>query len=143
MNALAPAPSSTDTSFNTPKGALILVVEDDRAIRETLKQTLELEGFEVITAEHGSEALEVLLEGRVKPSLILLDLMMPVMNGWEFLEALESSTALPAEIAQVPIVIASAVRERFTHNRAKDFLKKPIELDELLNVINRRIARAS
>jgi two-component system chemotaxis response regulator CheY len=125
--------------MSATKEKLILVVEDDRAIRETIQQALELEGFSVVTAEHGKEALEALTERNLRPSLILLDLMMPVMNGWEFLDALE---ALPAFQAP-PVVITSAVREPSHHQRASAFLKKPIELDDLLNTITRHLDAAA
>jgi two-component system, chemotaxis family, chemotaxis protein CheY len=114
----------------------ILLIEDDRAIRETIRQALEMEGFSVLTAEHGREGLAVLNNPSNKPSLILLDLMMPVMNGWEFMDALENDPSIP----RPPIIITSAVRDRPELQRAVEFLSKPIELEILLEAIQKHLA---
>src|SRR5690606_28206772 len=92
MNLMTTAPCKT-----------ILVVEDDADIREVLREVLEVEGFTVRTADNGKVGLEALEEiGR--PCLILLDLMMPVMNGLEFLAALRARSAPRSP----PVVIVSA-----------------------------------
>ena len=115
--------------------AYILVVEDDFDIRDTMAQILEGEGYAVVGAAHGKEALEVLRAGAT-PSLILLDLMMPVMNGWEFREAQRADPAL----APIPVVVISAdagIHEKATVIAADAYLKKPIQLDALLAVVAR------
>ncbi|HEX5000040.1 MAG TPA: response regulator, partial [Terriglobia bacterium] len=71
----------------------VLIVEDEEFIRENFQIFLELEGFQVLTAGNGREALEQ-LQGRERPCLILLDLLMPVMDGGEFLERKASETSL-------------------------------------------------
>jgi CheY-like chemotaxis protein len=109
----------------------ILIVEDDRDIRDTLQQVLELEGFVVHTAVNGKDGLEKLRKID-RPCLILLDLMMPVMNGWEFLEAQGQDGFL----SKIPVVVVSAFS---THvppaPRAVAFVKKPVEIETLLHRI--------
>ncbi len=110
----------------------ILVVEDDVDIRECYQSLLEREGYRVTTAQNGQEALDVL--SREHPALILLDLMMPVMSGPEFLEAMredESST-------DIPVVIVSAYGELADATAGvAGFLRKPVELAALLGAVRR------
>ena len=111
----------------------ILIVEDDLIIRETIKELLEMEGYPVFTAQHGKEGIE-LLKTLSPPCMILLDLMMPVMNGQEFLEVLrkEASTAL----CSIPIIVVSAVIDGAKAKELKvtDYIRKPINLDKLVSV---------
>src|SRR4051812_23507934 len=100
----------------------ILIVEDDEGIRETLVLALELEGYTVTTAGNGQEGLDVLPHMQT-PCLILLDLMMPVMNGWAFAEALRADMVLAA----IPVVVVTAFSERAARvTQARGVLKKPI-----------------
>lgn len=110
----------------------ILIVEDDRDIRETLQQLLETEGYRVYSSANGKEALET-LKRIDRPCLILLDLMMPVMNGWEFLEARTNDDIC----ASIPVVVASAAGEAAKTAKATGFIKKPLELHTLLNEIQK------
>ena len=116
---------------NTNCGANILVVEDDDDIRNLLKLSLELEGYKVFTAENGQIALDILLQ-IPKPCLILLDLMMPVMNGWDFVEGLEKDVTL----ATIPVVIVSAFTELKKTIASKGFIKKPVDLDVLFQIVS-------
>jgi CheY-like chemotaxis protein len=109
----------------------VLIVEDDLDIRESLEQILEIEGYQPLLAENGQQAVD-LLEGGARPCLILLDLMMPVMSGWEFLKVQKESTTL----ATIPVVVVSAAGERAKTPTASGFIKKPIELERLLEVIH-------
>src|SRR5437879_6509382 len=84
-------------------GKTILVVEDDTATRDALSLILEAEGFGVMGAANGQEALDQ-LRGSRRPDLILLDLMMPVMDGWQFRRAQAQDPALSA----IPVVVLSA-----------------------------------
>src|SRR6187549_1262395 len=84
--------------------AIILVVEDDTDIRESLVEVLEDEGFGVRAAADGRQALDVLRAERPLPDLILLDLMMPVMNGFQFREQQLSDAAF----AGIPVVVVTA-----------------------------------
>jgi CheY-like chemotaxis protein len=90
----------------------ILVVEDNDDIRDLLVQVLDEEGYEVDCAENGKEALEKLAARPSDPSLVLLDLMMPTMNGWEFLEARKKDPTLAIH----KIVTMSAVRATVSLN---------------------------
>jgi CheY-like chemotaxis protein len=105
----------------------VLVVDDDAEIRETLMLLLEREGYGVIGAENGAQALVALRQSH--PSVMLLDLMMPVMSGWEVLDELETT----GELANVPIVVVSAM----CAPGARACLRKPVDLDELLEVVGR------
>ena len=110
----------------------VLIIEDDADLREMMAQLLTLEGYATATVANGREALEYLREGGDKPHVILLDLMMPVMDGWEFRRRMQSNP----DIAGLPVIVLSALDQ----SRAKDvdaaaFLKKPLDLDRLLRLV--------
>ncbi|MEZ4295940.1 MAG: response regulator [Polyangiaceae bacterium] len=107
----------------------VLIVEDDRSIREGLQSVIESEGYQAFGAGNGREALD-LLRRIPRPGLILLDLMMPVMSGWEVLEALRADE----EFATIPVVVVSAVSER-TQVAASRVLRKPVEVGKLLGIV--------
>jgi CheY-like chemotaxis protein len=130
---------SNDVDGATPGHAHILVVEDDESIRFSLAETLRLEGYAVSEAEHGRAALERIGDVAQPPiSLILLDLMMPVMNGWEFLEARKGDDRLSA----IPVVVISAAGRRPPDVGHEAYLRKPVELEELLNVVRQHVSSA-
>lgn len=108
----------------------ILIVEDDQSIRSTLKLALEIQGYTVFAAANGKEGLETLSQ-MPKPCLILLDLMMPVMDGWGFAEALGQD----ANFAHIPVIVITAFsdvsRDKAEALRAKLILGKPLDLDIL------------
>ena len=112
----------------------ILIIEDDPDILLALKTFLEVEGYAVRTAENGFEALKLLNDGEM-PNLILLDMKMPVMNGWQFaIEFLAKHDHLS------PIVVMTAAAD--AKQRAKDidaigWVSKPFELDELMKVVRK------
>jgi two-component system, OmpR family, response regulator CpxR len=119
-----------------PKGE-VLVVEDDFAIRETLRELLEDEGYDVSWASNGREALELLAHRA--PRVILLDLMMPVMDGWEFRVAQQKDPAL----ARIPVVVISAdhaLDQKVAALAVDGWLAKPFELDALLTTLRRYAA---
>lgn len=109
----------------------ILIIEDDKAIRETLQVALELEGYEVKTAANGLEGVQA-LEKMPRPCLILLDLMMPVMDGWGFMSAIEHSDTLAA----IPVVIVTAYAEKAGDFKERKIIKKPIDMDLFFQVVN-------
>jgi CheY-like chemotaxis protein len=116
----------------------ILVVDDDPAIRDVVVDILEMSAYAVRTASNGAEALAETRQR--KPAAILLDLMMPVMNGWEFLRHCRSEPGC----AHVPVVIMSAARDASTaadELGAQAFLPKPFELDDILTVVDRLAKR--
>jgi CheY-like chemotaxis protein len=120
----------------TRKGRRILVVEDDPGIRESLVECLETEGFEVQPAANGAEGLARLRTRR--PNLVVLDLVMPVMNGAEFLDAVARDAAL----RDVPVLLMTAAMPSPGESlpRATAYLSKPFELGELLDAVDRHSA---
>lgn len=112
------------------EGFIVLVVDDDPDIRETLGELIEAEGFSVATAPDGRAALETIRAG-VRPSFIVLDLMMPTMNGWDVLRAIRADRSL----ADVPVAVISASGARTLPPGATYFLRKPIDLDDFLEIL--------
>ncbi len=110
----------------------ILIVEDDLDIRETLKDLLEYEGYRALTASNGREGIEVLRKAS-HPCLILLDLMMPVMTGWEFLEALRAQGE--KTLAENPVFVLSAVATQENTPGVAGVLRKPVELSSILDTV--------
>ena len=114
-------------SLAEPRRPLVLVVDDDDSIREALCDLLDDAGFATVGARHGLEALKVLAASAEAPSFILLDLMMPVMDGWAFCDSRRKSRAL----RDIPVIAISAV-DLSESNRPADidaFLAKPIDVD--------------
>jgi len=114
-----------------PGERLVLVVDDDPDILQTLGLCLSTEGYRVLMAANGKEALDIL--DRERPSVILLDLMMPVMDGWQFVAELDSRGR-----RDVPLLILSADRAVQGHAqklKASGHLAKPFDLDELLGKV--------
>ena len=112
--------------------ASVLVVEDHADLREMLAVLLESEGYEVQTAGNGVEALTLLAQ--VRPSVILLDLMMPIMSGDEFRER---QLADP-RYRDVPVICMSAAhdgRVRCERMRAAEYFQKPVDFDRLLGAV--------
>ena len=108
----------------------ILVVEDDEDIRTTLVELLESEGYKTHAAENGKIALEKLQE-IPKPCLVLLDMMMPIMDGREFLNQIMKDSLL----APIPILVVSAVADVSNTKGAVGFIKKPIDIDVILRLV--------
>jgi len=103
-------------------------VEDDADLREMMEQLLHLEGFAPLTAPNGREAL-LLLEAGAPVKAILLDLMMPVMDGWEF----RQHQLLNPALAGIPVVVMSAVdRERFAKINPVAAFTKPLAFDQVI-----------
>lgn len=108
----------------------ILIVEDDLDIRNTIQDALEIEGYNVLTASNGKEALEI-LEKSEKPCLILMDLMMPVMGGRECIDILKKDIRL----ASIPIFVISSIADKQNTIGAVGFIKKPADLNILLKMV--------
>lgn len=114
----------------------ILVLDDDAAIREVLSEVLEEEGYQVKSAANGREGLQILRANDGSAGLILLDLMMPIMNGWDF-RALQLQD--PA-LATIPVVVLSAdrdIRLKAASISAHDYLAKPVDLNVLVEAVRR------
>lgn len=117
-----------------PSGKSILVVEDDFFIRDMLVELLEEEGYSVVSAANGHEALALLQEAEDLPGLILLDLMMPVMDGRQFRKEQQRRETLQA----VPVVVltASSDNEELPASfQPAAYLPKPINLQTLLDTV--------
>ena len=119
----------------------VLIVEDDPAIAAALGRFLDNAGYSTTSATNGKEALDVLQRG-VRPSVVLVDLMMPLMSGWELVECLNRDDTL----SQIPVVIMSAYPKLVGQAKLRamnlPFLEKPIHFEELLGTI-RNVARPS
>lgn len=110
----------------------ILVVDDDADIQETLRLVLEDEGFVVLLAGNGREALDI-LEGGLRPCVVLVDLMMPIMNGWELIDRIRHS----ATLSQLTVVVVSAAGESLAvPEGVRETLRKPVRLDRLIEVVS-------
>jgi CheY-like chemotaxis protein len=117
----------------------ILVIEDDDCIRDALEELFESEGYSVAVAENGSVGLTALEEA--KPCVVLLDLMMPVLDGRGFLRALEESP--DKELASTPIVLITAAGEKGASGcKVSEVLTKPIDIEKLIAVAQKYCARA-
>ena len=109
----------------------VLIVEDDDGARDALADCLELKGFSVASARNGKEALDYLHRAPL-PKVILLDLFMPVMTGWEFRDAQKKDAA----IADIPVVVVTAFSAGVTRQiDAAVVMHKPLDLDRLVTVI--------
>ncbi len=124
-----------------PSTRTVLVVDDDDDLRETVREILEDEGYRVETAANGREALRRLL-GEEPPRVLVLDLMMPVMDGWQILEELDRN----ASLSWIPVVVISASNARLSGVRAPrvhEFMSKPLDYHKLVTTIDRSMrARA-
>ncbi|HVF19936.1 MAG TPA: response regulator [Mycobacteriales bacterium] len=114
----------------------VLVVDDDAVIRQLVCVNLELEGFEVYTAEDGQDALEKAVE--VNPVVITLDIMMPRMDGWETAARLHGNP----DTAHMKVILLSARAQEADLRRGKGlgvdaYLTKPFDPDELITVVRR------
>ena len=117
---------------------VVLVVDDDPDIRDSLADVLKDEGYQVVTAVDGREALVKLRGAGPVPCLILLDLMMPVMSGPQFYAEKQRDPAL----AQIPVVIVSAdgnVRQKAA-SLGSEYIAKPVRIEQVLDVLDRHCA---
>jgi CheY-like chemotaxis protein len=113
--------------------ARVLVVDDDESIRDFVTLALSDEGYDVMTAPHGAAALSILGESR--PDVILLDMRMPTMDGWEFSRVYRETPGPHA-----PIIVLTATRDvpgRAAQVESEGCLGKPFDVDELLSMVSR------
>ena len=134
---LAEPPPAAPTARDRPgdrvatEPKVVLIVDDEQDLLDVTSFVLESEGYRVQTARDGGEALALLRAG-MRPELVLLDMMMPVMNGWEFLEAVAQAPALRA----IPIVVLTAAGSAGIPG-AVAVLRKPFDLGVLVEVVER------
>jgi CheY-like chemotaxis protein len=118
-----------------PARGNVLVVDDDNDVRDALTAILEDEGYQVTSVANGLDALNY-LRAALPPCLILLDLMMPVMDGWLFRTTQMRDPAL----ASIPVVVLSAfsnVPRLVANLNVADYIQKPVELETLLTTVER------
>ena len=118
-----------------PARKRLLIVDDDHDIRESLAEVLSDCGYQVSSAANGREAI-ALLAAEPPPAAILLDLMMPVMDGWQFREAQRADP----RTRDIPVVVVSAdgnLREKATAVQADAWLVKPIDIFDLLAILEK------
>jgi len=119
-----------------PMAKLILIVEDDLDVSRLVAEILEAEGYHTAIAANGCEALDHLRKNSHHPDLILLDMMMPVMDGWKFRE---EQRKLPA-LASIPVVTVTAdgdARGKAASIEAAGYVCKPLQIDSLLDEVER------
>ena len=118
-----------------PHPKRVLIVEDNEVTRDVMAMILASDGYEVSTAANGRTALER-LRGGERPCVILLDLMMPVMDGWQFREEQRRDSSL----ADIPVVVCTAAGEAAQKSAlgAAEVLGKPVEADDLLAAVRRQ-----
>jgi CheY-like chemotaxis protein len=112
---------------------MVLIVEDDEDIRELLAEMLQDHGYEVHQASNGAEALDELQKAE-KPNVVLLDLMMPIMDGWEF----RARMLRDPELVDIPVVVVSGaadLQESVRPLRAARVLTKPVKWPALLETV--------
>jgi CheY-like chemotaxis protein len=121
-----------------PGARLVLIVDDDLAIREALGDVLRDEGYEVLIAADGQDALDKLRQSGEAPCIILLDLMMPIMTGSQFYAEQQRDPSL----RDIPVVVISA--DGNLRQKAQPFggryLAKPVKVDAVLNVVEQNCA---
>lgn len=110
-----------------------MVVEDDHDIRVTLRALLEAEGYTVLSAGNGKDALDILESSADKPGLVLIDLMMPIMDGWQLVALMKAD----ATLAGIPFAIQSAYADHHPPSGAVAIMKKPVDVDRLLALVRR------
>lgn len=112
----------------------IVLIEDDEDIRESLSDFLQSEGYSVQTYPNGKEALDDLVKSETRPCLILLDLMMPVMDGFQFLKARKN---YGDALIQLPTYVVSAVANKdvLKGQDVAGYLNKPLDIEHLLQIV--------
>jgi CheY-like chemotaxis protein len=109
---------------------IVLVVDDETDIRQALAEVLTFEGYQVVDACDGQEALDKARQYR--PELVLLDLMMPRMNGWEFRRIQKDDRSL----ARIPVVVLSAISPSGDLD-CEGYIEKPFDVEELVSAVRR------
>ena len=118
----------------------ILVADDDRDFRDALERALQKAGFQVFLADGGREAIALMRDSNTRPDLILLDLFMPAVDGWDVIQCVARDPALQS----IPIVVMTSLRkEDVAAEPAGSFLRKPFTIAELLASIHEKLGHRS
>ena len=113
-------------------GKRVLLAEDDQDIRDVVQEVLEERGFDVIPARTGRQALDFLsLDVRSRPDFVILDLMMPIVTGWQVLEEMRQR----ADLEKIPVIVLTAVSQDMPKG-AVAVLRKPFDINHLLTILN-------
>jgi CheY-like chemotaxis protein len=115
--------------MTNPKPHTVLIVEDEEDLREMMREALEMKGYRVVTAEEGQDALRK-IDSIDQLCLVLLDLLMPGMNGWDFLAKMRERP----ELDEVPVIVHSSASTRAPAGVTR-VLQKPILFDRLISVV--------
>jgi CheY-like chemotaxis protein len=116
----------------------VFLIEDDQDIRSSIIEVLEDEGIPIDWATNGEEAMEKLLAAKSKPSLILLDLRLPVKDGFQF----RSEQLSNPQLADIPVVVISAdgkLEEKTESLRINGLLRKPVDIEQLVNTVRQNL----
>lgn len=122
----------------------ILIADDDPAVVETLKAILERSDYDVDSASNGEECIKKILLD--KPDLLLLDIMMPKMDGYSFLVAIKELKALTGSAPEMPVIMITANdtdinRNLVSHENIRGYLRKPFDIPELLDKIKKTLKK--
>lgn len=117
----------------------VLIADDEPTLRSLLKTNLQLEGFETLTASNGEEALRVIREE--SPDVVLLDVMMPVMDGWQVLEELSKSERRHTRVILVTAKASAESQLQGWELGCDEYLTKPFDLDDMIARITQVIQR--
>jgi two-component system, chemotaxis family, chemotaxis protein CheY len=122
---------------STGTGPLVMVIDDDADIRTAIQDLLDGEGFATVGAANGQVALNLLADSRNRPALILLDLMMPIVDGWTFCKIRQGIVTL----MEIPVVTISAASTTGTRAplRVEGSIEKPFEADALIQLVTRMV----
>ena len=120
---------------------LVLVIDDDADIRTAIQDLLDGEGFATVGAADGQAALNLLADPRNRPAVILLDLMMPIVDGWTFCKIRQGIVTL----MEIPVITISAAPTTGTSEplRVDGQIKKPFDADALIEMVTRMVGRKS
>ena len=118
------APLDTNCKF-------VLIIEDDEAIRRSMQDVLDLQGYKAVGASDGQEAINFLKDTRELPCVILLDMMMAGMNGWQFLDFQRNSP----DYCNIPVIICSALSETAKAIKPAAIIPKPVQLKTLISAV--------
>jgi two-component system, response regulator, stage 0 sporulation protein F len=124
-----------DLSVKLPSQKTILIIEDDRAISHILKSVLEVEGYQIALAGNGKDGIDILRESP-QIDAVLLDMMMPVMTGWDFLDHMREYLTNK----HIPVIIVSAYPEIAKSVHPDAFVPKPVQLKLLLDTVEKVVA---
>jgi len=118
-------------------GKIVMLVDDDDDVREVLRDFVEDLGYHPVVAANGQEALDTIRRLDELPCVILLDLMMPIMDGWQFLEKVGGD----ATLASIPVLISTSAPDRAP--RGQKVLAKPVDLEEFVAELQTLCGRAT